>query len=168
MIYRILKTIYYIEIIQGGKEPWKLNSNRIMVKKFKWYPAEDEKKPFTRKSKAKKHPMKARKGLETGAVCIVLSGRFQGRRVVFLKMLPSGLALVTGPYKVNGVPLRRMNPAYLLVTSTKIPVQGKEHETVDDKFFAKAKEAKKPEEEKFFAEAGAQVFPFYNHPHNIG
>lgn len=127
-----------------------------MVKKFKWYPTEDEKKPFTRKSKAKKHPMKARKGLEPGAICIILSGRFQGRRVVFLKMLPSGLALVTGPYKVNGVPLRRVNPAYLLVTKTKIPVTGKEHEPVDDKFFAKAKEAKKPAEEKFFAE-GAQV-----------
>ena len=143
---------------RGGNPPWKLNTNRIMVKKFKWYPTEDEKKPFTRKSKAKKRPMHTRKGLETGAICIVLSGRFQGRRVVFLKMLPSGLALVTGPYKVNGVPLRRVNPAYLLVTKTKIAIQGKEHDAVDDKFFAKAKEAKKPEEEKFFAEAGAQVY----------
>eukprot|EP01022_Parablepharisma_sp_SALTPOND_P009650 TRINITY_DN139_c0_g1_i1.p11 TRINITY_DN139_c0_g1~~TRINITY_DN139_c0_g1_i1.p11 ORF type:complete len:188 (-),score=21.56 TRINITY_DN139_c0_g1_i1:1210-1773(-) len=142
---------------RGGKAPWKLNSNRIMVKKFKWYPTEDEKKSFVRKSKAKKHPMKLRKGLEPGAICIVLSGRFKGRRVVFLKMLPSGLAMVTGPYKVNGVPLRRMNPAYLLLTSTKVPIQGKEHESIDDKFFAKPKEAKKPEEEKFFAETGAQV-----------
>ena len=128
-----------------------------MVKKFKWYPAEDEKKDFKRKSKGKINPMKARKGLVPGAVCIVLSGRFMGRRVVFLKMLPSKLALVTGPYKINGVPLRRMNPAYLLVTSTHIPLEGKDHESVDDKYFAKAKEAKKPEEEKFFAESGAQV-----------
>ena len=128
-----------------------------MVKKFKWYPAEDEKKHFVRKSKAKKVAPKARKGLELGTVCIVLSGRFKGRRVVYLKNLVSGLALVTGPYKVNGVPLRRMNPAYLLATTTRVPVEGKEHEAVDDKFFAKPKEAKKPEEEKFFAESGAQV-----------
>ena len=129
-----------------------------MVKKFKWYPTEDEKKPFTRKSKAKKKAIKARKGLVPGAVCIVLSGRFKGRRVVFLKMLPSGLAMVTGPYKVNGVPLRRMNIAYLLVTKTTISIDAaaKEAATLDDKFFAKAKEVKKPEEEKLFAE-GAQV-----------
>jgi len=132
-----------------------------MVKKFKWYPTEDEKKPFTRKSKAKNKPMKARKGLTAGVVCIVLSGRFQGKRVVFLKMLPSGLAMVTGPYKVNGVPLRRMNPAYLLITSTKVPLLGKAHESIDEKYFAKAKEAKKKPEEKFFAESAAQVQPSF-------
>ena len=129
-----------------------------MVKKFKWYPADDEKKPFQRKSKAKKHPRKVRKSLEAGAICIVLSGRFQGRRVVFLKSLPSGLALVTGPYKVNGVPLRRINPVYLLATKTKIALPNKEYESLEDKFFAKPKEAKKSEEDKFFADAAAQVF----------
>jgi large subunit ribosomal protein L6e len=129
-----------------------------MVKKFKWYPAEDEKKPFARKSKGKQNPLKTRKGLVAGAICIVLSGRFQGRRVVFLKMLPSKLALVTGPYKVNGVPLRRMNPAYLLVTSTKVPVVENTFKEIEDKYFAKAKEEKKKEEEKFFAESAAQVY----------
>lgn len=131
------------------------------MKKFKWYPTEDEKKHFVRKSKAKKHPLKINKkpAMVPGAVCIVLSGRFRGRRVVFLKLLPSGLALVTGPYKVNGVPLRRMNCAYLLFTSTKINISAvpQELNSVDDKFFAKAKEAKKKEEEKPFAETGAQV-----------
>ena len=128
-----------------------------MVKKFKWYPTEDEKKPFVRKTKSKKRPMTIRKGLTAGAVCIVLSGRFQGKRVVFLKMLPSGLALVTGPYKINGVPLRRMNPAYLIVTTTHVPLQGNTHESIDDKYFAKAKEQKKKPEEKFFAESGVQA-----------
>ena len=127
-----------------------------MVKKFKWYPADDEKKPFKRASKAKKHSTKIRKSLEPGVICIVLSGRFQGRRVVFLKSLPSGLALVTGPYRINRVPLRRMNPVYLLATKTKIAI-GKEHESVDDKFFIKPKESKISEEEKFFAESGAKV-----------
>ena len=130
-----------------------------MVKKFKWYPAEDEKKPFQRKSKAKKKPIATRKGLNPGVVCIVLSGRFRGKRVLFLRMLPSGLALVTGPYKVNGVPLRRMNPAYLLITKTQVKLETipKEAEAIEDKYFAKAKESKKKEEEKLFADTGVQV-----------
>jgi large subunit ribosomal protein L6e len=41
-----------------------------------------------------------------------------------LKSLPSGNILVTGPYAVNGVPLKRVNPAYVIATSTKVALDG--------------------------------------------
>jgi large subunit ribosomal protein L6e len=78
-----------------------------MVKKFAWYPAEDEKKHYKKSPKNK--TAKLRKSITPGTVLILLAGRFRGRRVVFLRQLPSGLLLVTGPYKINGVPLKRVN-----------------------------------------------------------
>ena len=50
----------------------------------KWYPAEDCKKHFKRASKACK-PTKLRRNVKPGTVLIVLSGRYRGKRVVFLK-----------------------------------------------------------------------------------
>jgi large subunit ribosomal protein L6e len=121
-----------------------------MVKKFQWYPADDEKKHY---KKSKPKATKLRKGVVPGSVLILLSGRFRGKRVVFLKQLSSGLLLVTGPYKINGVPLKRVNQAYTVTTSTKVNVNGVDASKVEDALFKREKKAKKSKEEKFFAEA---------------
>lgn len=100
-----------------------------------WYPVTDAKKRITRKCKTPK-PTKLRSSITPGTILILLSGRFRGRRVVFLKQLTSGLLLVTGPYKLNGVPLRRVNQAYVLATSTKVNLGNVAGlDKVNDEFF---------------------------------
>jgi len=106
----------------------------------KWYAADDVKQPVP--SRKSNHKLtRLRKSITPGTVLIVLAGRFRGKRVVFLKQLPSGLLLVTGPYKYNGCPLRRINQAYVISTSTKLDIKSIDVKAVDDKFFAKAKVA---------------------------
>jgi large subunit ribosomal protein L6e len=80
--------------------------------------------------------------------------------VVLLKVLDQGVLLVTGPFKVNGVPLRRVNARYVIATKTSIPVDGIDSATVSkvsgEKYFARDKKAdKKGSEEAFFKQGEA-------------
>ena len=54
--------------------------------------------------------------------------------MVVIKNLASGNLLVTGPHNINGVPLKRVNPAYVIATSTSVSVDGVAC-NVDDAFF---------------------------------
>jgi len=96
-----------------------------------------------------------RKSLQPGTIVIILAGRFAGCRAVFLKRLDSGLLLVSGPYKYNGVPLRRINAAYVIATSTKVDVSSVDVSAVTDATFKKAKTAlKRKGAARFFATNG--------------
>jgi large subunit ribosomal protein L6e len=69
--------------------------------------------------------------------------------------------LVTGPFKVNGVPLRRVNARYVIATKTSVPLDGIDQATVDKaagaEYFKRDKKAdKKGSEEAFFAQGQAQ------------
>ncbi|XP_068645438.1 large ribosomal subunit protein eL6-like [Aristolochia californica] len=116
----------------------------------KYYPADDVKKPLANNRKHK--PTKLRASITPGTVLILLAGRFMGKRVVFLKQLPSGLLLVTGPFKVNGVPIRRVNQSYVIATSTKVDISGVDVAKFDDKYFAREVQKKKEKTEGEFFE----------------
>ncbi|KAJ2994770.1 hypothetical protein NUW58_g1462 [Xylaria curta] len=118
----------------------------------KWYPATDEPKP--KKVRKTLRPWAPRDSLTPGTVLILLAGRFRGKRVVLLKTLDQGVLLVTGPFKINGVPLRRVNSRYVIATSQKIDLAGLDQAKIDEvaepKYFARDTTKDKASEEAFF------------------
>ena len=139
--------------LKKAKESRKKNAeeNKTLKLKKNWYPVSPFKKHFKRKCKVPKASHIAAP-LTPGQVVIILSGRFRGRRVVYLKKLESNLLLVTGPYKYNGVPLKRVNAAYVLPTNTKLNVNAEIAKDVNDKFFSKVEIAREKQED-FFEDA---------------
>jgi large subunit ribosomal protein L6e len=62
----------------------------------------------------------------------------------------------SGPYGVNGVPLKRVNQKYVIATSTSVSLSGVDVSSIDDDFFAREVRAKQEGEEGFFAGADAR------------
>lgn len=123
-------------------------TSQVSNKGNTWYPADDTKEHFRRKRNIPRSAPQS-KTFTAGKVLILLAGKFRGKRVVFLKQLASGLLLVTGPHKVNGVPLRRVNPAYVIATSVTVPLDGVNVANVDDAYFRREAPKGKVSEENF-------------------
>ncbi|KAF3655145.1 60S ribosomal protein L6-2 [Capsicum annuum] len=134
------KGLWVIKKEKGGKFPTHPISTAVVaplsttaIKTPKFYPADDMEKSLINKHKPK--PTKLRASITTGTDLIILAGRFKEKRVVFLKQIVCfGLLLVSGLFKVNGVPLRRVNQAYVIATSTKVDVSGVKIDKIQRKF----------------------------------
>jgi len=133
------------------------STRQVRVNRFpKSYPTEDKpRKMKTNKKNFATHKHSLRKSITPGTVLILVAGRHAGKRVVFLKQLKSGLLLVSGPFKLNGCPLRRINQIYVIATSQKIDTSKVNvPANLDDKFFNRVKAAKATKA----SQAGAEIF----------
>jgi large subunit ribosomal protein L6e len=71
-----------------------------------------------------------------------------------------------GPFKVNGVPLRRVNQAYVIATSTKVDVSSVDVAKYADAYFKREVTKKKKGESEFFEaekEVGVSICSFLRH-----
>jgi len=137
----------YLHFTKGHQQKKEEEKKAPTRRESRWYAADDIPRPI--KSRKNHHKRtKLRSSITPGTVLIVLAGRFKGKRVVFLKQLLSGLLLVTGPYKINGVPLRRINQVYVIATSTKVDISKVDLKKISDKLFRRAPTEKKPAEHK--------------------
>ncbi|KAF1743520.1 hypothetical protein MXB_2874 [Myxobolus squamalis] len=100
----------------------------------RYYSVDDKRKGSGRK--IKRNPTKLRSSIKPGTILVLVSTKYRGKRVVFLKQLVSGLLLVVGPYGINGVPLCRVDQCHVIATSTQLDISNvKIPERIDDNYF---------------------------------
>jgi len=141
----VKKRNYTVKPIGGANNG---NARRVLLSKRPAY--------YAAQLNAKRRPKRAvklmrknlRPSITPGTVCILLAGVHKGKRVVFLKRLDSGLCLVTGPFKVNRCPIRRVNQIFLIATATKIDVSKVEvPKHINDNYFRRSKPIRSKKEE---------------------
>ncbi|KAG2487381.1 hypothetical protein HYH03_013950 [Edaphochlamys debaryana] len=152
------KGLWAIKKKNGGKFPThakKAAPAPAATKAPRFYPADDVPKPLSHRAVNKQQQLRA--SITPGTVLVLLAGRFKGKRVVYLGQLPSGLLLVTGPFKLNGVPARRVNAAYVIATSTKVALPKLDLAKFTDDYFKGQESTKsKKGEKEFFSAADAK------------
>jgi len=135
------KPITVVKKINGAK-----NGGERVVKLLKPksnYPTKPRVAKRPTRGSFKLHKRNTRKSLKPGRIVILLAGKHKGKRVVLLKVLPSGLLLVTGPFALNSCPLRRISQRYVIATQTRINVSKVEVPAhITDAYFKR--EVKKP------------------------
>ena len=88
-----------INRVQGAKRVVKVaKKTGTKGREARFYPAEDVPFPLrsARVARAARRGARLRESITPGTVLILLSGRYRGKRVIFLKQLGSGALLVTG------------------------------------------------------------------------
>ena len=148
--------------VQGTIKTTKITkkSGTASKKAPKFYPADDVPFPLrsARVARAAGRGPKTRASIAPGVVCILLTGQAtMGKRVIVLKVLASGLLVVTGPFAVNGVPVRRVSPTYVIATSTSVDVSKVNSSKFTDAYFGKDKSAAKDGEDGFFDAATSKA-----------
>lgn len=86
--------------------------------------------------------------------------------MVLLKHLDQGALLITGPFKINGVPLRRVNAAYVIATSAKVDLKGVDQQTLEKvsskEYFTRERSKEKKDGDAFFKQGEKSEVGFLN------
>lgn len=104
-----------------------------------------------------------RASLQPGVIAIILRGRFKGRHVIVLGQANgdqgrSSLVVTAGPYACNGVPMRRIDPAYLIATQTRIDLSALDTSALtSDIFKIQKKDRKRKGEGDFMGDCKTNV-----------
>nr|UXY87086.1 60S ribosomal protein L6B [Cryptomonas sp.] len=87
--------------------------------------------------------------LPIGSVLVLLSTKFQGRKVILLNVTKTGLFVISGPYALNGISLRRVNPRYIIPTQVEVNIKKINTSVFNDDYFNTLKQSKKNKDECF-------------------
>mmetsp|Transcript_29247 Transcript_29247/g.57225 ORF Transcript_29247/g.57225 Transcript_29247/m.57225 type:complete len:203 (+) Transcript_29247:25-633(+) len=101
------------------------------------------KKKKTKGINKKKKANKSHEKIKKGSVIILLGLKFQGKKAILLKITKKGFFVISGPFSINGIPLRRINPRYALPTEINVDLSNMKLGFINDNYFNFLKKSSK-------------------------
>mmetsp|Transcript_12968 Transcript_12968/g.20378 ORF Transcript_12968/g.20378 Transcript_12968/m.20378 type:complete len:195 (-) Transcript_12968:1327-1911(-) len=89
----------------------------------------------------------SKNNIDIGSILILLNRKYEGKKVILLGITETGLFVVSGPFNLTGVPLRRVNPAYTIPTGAKLKLNDFRPEKLNDVYFKRLSENKNSKKE---------------------
>ena len=81
--------------------------------------------------------------IKKGSIVILLSSNLQGKKAIILNTTKLELFVISGMYRLNGIPIRRVNPRYILPTDIQIDIDDINTTIFNDEYFIALKKSKK-------------------------
>jgi ribosomal protein L14E/L6E/L27E len=83
------------------------------------------------------------KQTEKGAVLILLNPKFYGKKSILLNKTNDGFLVISGPYCINGISIKKIHPKYSIFTGLKLNLCKYNFRILTDRYFTLLKIAKK-------------------------
>jgi ribosomal protein L14E/L6E/L27E len=78
-----------------------------------------------------------------GSIIILLGSKLKGKKSILLKKTREGLFVISGPFCINGISLRRIHPRFVLPTEIKIELNNFNLHFLNDDYFKFLKKTNK-------------------------
>ncbi len=104
-------------------------------------------KNFSSSDLLKKSSLFLSSGPKKGTLLIFLHPlKYHGKKGILLNITSSGSWVITGPYQINGIPLQKIDPNYLIATGKQLNLAHLNFRIFTDSYFNTIRKIKKKEE----------------------
>ncbi|AEA38705.1 60S ribosomal protein L6B (nucleomorph) [Cryptomonas paramecium] len=101
-----------------------------------------DKTKFSNFNRIKKEKIQKTENL-TGSIVIISFGKLRGKKAIILRTTKCQMFVISGPFSLNGISIRRIKPGHIITTRNRLDVDSVNTRIFDDEYFIFLKKSRK-------------------------